>query len=461
MAIPSWGRARAQLVIAAFIDALGLVGFVALFAHGLIKPQDLQGQKFQLALLTFAYCSFGWLFGSYTLIKLRNPRWPQALLRLSATCLACILLSTLIEWTFIIRPSITVFHWSIAISAIILTGFWSAAIRLLLRRLTRQIGTKRWLVLASSNELSDLKREWERRPTNKRTPKLTELDLAALETFQSDNQSSQTFTKILRRLEKADGLAITPAIVADPQFQDTWERLAQINQHLLSIVELAEQELERIPPQWVDRDWLLFSRRFQAQQPSPSMQLKRYADVLLSMGLLIITSPLWLASAIVIRFQDGGPILYRQQRTGLLGGHFNVLKFRTMVVNAEAHGAQWSHRDDARITWAGKWLRKTRIDELPQLLNVLRGDMSLIGPRPERPELETELEQQIPNYRLRHWIRPGLSGWAQVNMPYGAGIEYSRLKLSYDLYYLRNSSPSLDFLILAKTIKTILKANGR
>jgi lipopolysaccharide/colanic/teichoic acid biosynthesis glycosyltransferase len=138
-----------------------------------------------------------------------------------------------------------------------------------------------------------------------------------------------------------------------------------------------------------------------------------------------------------------------------------VLKLRTMVPQAERGEALWATEDDARITPIGRWLRRTRLDELPQLINVLRGEMSLIGPRPERPELEDRLEAEIPNYRLRHWVRPGLSGWAQVNMPYTASVEDSELKLSYDLFYLRNAGLWLDLLILVRTIKIVLKAAGR
>ena len=132
-----------------------------------------------------------------------------------------------------------------------------------------------------------------------------------------------------------------------------------------------------------------------------------------------------------------------------------------MVPLAETGSALWAAEQDARITPIGQWLRRTRLDELPQLINVLRGEMSLIGPRPERPELEGQLETEIPNYRLRHWVRPGLSGWAQVNMPYTSSIEDSELKLSYDLFYLRNAGLWLDLLIMFKTIKIVLKAAGR
>jgi lipopolysaccharide/colanic/teichoic acid biosynthesis glycosyltransferase len=131
-----------------------------------------------------------------------------------------------------------------------------------------------------------------------------------------------------------------------------------------------------------------------------------------------------------------------------------------MRVGSEAQGVRWASRHDPRITWVGGWLRRLRLDELPQLVNVLAGDMSLIGPRPERPELEHNLEQLIPHYRVRHWIRPGLSGWAQVCFPYGASVDDSRIKLSFDLYYLRNFSLFLDALILLKTIRLVSRAQG-
>jgi lipopolysaccharide/colanic/teichoic acid biosynthesis glycosyltransferase len=196
-------------------------------------------------------------------------------------------------------------------------------------------------------------------------------------------------------------------------------------------------------------------------QPSTwSWRLKRSCD-LLGAGLLgLLSLPLILVAATLIWLTDRGPIFYGQTRTGLYGKPFRVWKLRTMRTDAEAAGARWSSRGDSRITPVGHWLRRLRIDELPQLISVLQGDMSLIGPRPERPELEVILEQTIPHYRVRHWIKPGLSGCAQVCFPYGASLEDSRMKLSYDLYYLRNANPLLDFLILLKTIKLVSVGKG-
>lgn len=152
--------------------------------------------------------------------------------------------------------------------------------------------------------------------------------------------------------------------------------------------------------------------------------------------------------------------MYSQIRTGLYSQRFKIWKLRSMSEESEEEGALWASENDPRITKVGYWLRKFRIDELPQLINVITGEMSLIGPRPERPEFEQRLERTIPHYRVRHWIRPGLSGWSQVCYPYGASVNDSRIKLSYDLYYIRNFSPWLDGLIFLKTLRLVARGEG-
>ena len=228
---------------------------------------------------------------------------------------------------------------------------------------------------------------------------------------------------------------------------------------VLSPVGWCEQVLQRFPPGLVQSQDLLRGQ-FTAPRGSIHKRLKRFGDVLVSGVLLVSTASLLLTAALLIKLDDGGPIFYDQWRSGLDGQPFKVWKLRSMRVDAEKDGAQWSGRGDPRITRIGTFLRATRIDELPQLWAVLTGTMSLIGPRPERAEIEQDLERQIPHYRLRHLIRPGLSGWAQVNYPYGASLEDSANKLSYDLYYIRNSSFWLDLLILFKTMRLVLNAKG-
>jgi len=189
----------------------------------------------------------------------------------------------------------------------------------------------------------------------------------------------------------------------------------------------------------------------------------RFLDLIISLFVLILTLPLTLLAALFIWMESGlrGPILYKQTRVGRDGKLFRILKFRSMTVDAERYGgARWAVADDARITPVGNVLRKTRIDELPQLINVLKGDMSFVGPRPERPEFVDELVNEIPFYDLRHRVNPGITGWAQICYPYGASREDAKDKLEYDLYYIKNYSLFLDLMILIQTAQVILWGKG-
>jgi lipopolysaccharide/colanic/teichoic acid biosynthesis glycosyltransferase len=164
---------------------------------------------------------------------------------------------------------------------------------------------------------------------------------------------------------------------------------------------------------------------------------------------------------VLVKLTSPGPVLIRQKRVGINGKTFTVYKFRSMYQDAEARtGAVWAKRNDPRITPLGHWLRKLRLDELPQLFNVVKGDMSIVGPRPERPEFVNILSEQIPYYRQRHCVMPGITGWAQINYKYGDTIEDTMMKLEYDLYYIKHISPSLDFLIMFHTAKTMLLFRG-
>ena len=186
----------------------------------------------------------------------------------------------------------------------------------------------------------------------------------------------------------------------------------------------------------------------------------RVRDVTISVGLLIATLPVSLAAICLIKLDSPGPVFYHQVRAGLHGQPFTLLKFRTMRQDAESGGPCWAAVRDPRVTRIGAYLRAARIDELPQLLNVLRGDMSLIGPRPERPHFVSELARVIPDYNQRTGILPGITGWAQVNRPYGASVEDARDKLRYDLYYVRHRGRGLDLRILLATIRVVLLGIG-
>ncbi len=225
--------------------------------------------------------------------------------------------------------------------------------------------------------------------------------------------------------------------------------------------DLYEKLYRNTPIQHIDDGWALDAMQNLPVLSPLQVTVKRLLDVLLGLAglpVLILILPL---VALAVRLDSPGPIFYRQIRSGRAGKPFSIVKFRTMRSDAEKDGqARWATKDDARITRVGRFLRKTRLDELPQVFNVLRGDMSVIGPRPERPEFVEELQQAIPFYRTRLVIKPGLTGWAQIRYPYGNTVEDAQMKLQYDFYYLRHGSLWLDLYILFRTFGVMFKFKG-
>ena len=242
------------------------------------------------------------------------------------------------------------------------------------------------------------------------------------------------------------------------------EELLECKLHGIDVVELLsffEREQGKLPLDILRPDWLIYSDGFERGALRDIM--KRLFDILASVSILAITWPFMVLAAVAIKLEDGphAPVLYRQVRTGFLGAPFEVLKFRSMTVDAEKGGvAQWATKNDARVTRVGELIRKTRIDELPQILNVLRGDMSFVGPRPERPHFVEQLVETIPYYRERHAVKPGITGWAQVCYPYGASLDDSIQKQEFDLYYIKNHTIFLDMLILCQTAEVVLFGKG-
>jgi sugar transferase (PEP-CTERM system associated) len=205
--------------------------------------------------------------------------------------------------------------------------------------------------------------------------------------------------------------------------------------------------------------WMIFSNGF--DKGIARDIVKRLFDIAISCLMIVLTLPIMLIAALAVLVEDGLPVLYSQERVGERGRVFRILKFRTMYRDAESDGQpRWAGSSDKRITRVGRILRRTRIDELPQLLNVLRGDMSFVGPRPERPFFVGQLVEQIPFYDVRHSLKPGVTGWAQVRYPYGASVEESREKLQYDLYYVKNHSLFLDLMILVETVHVVIFGRG-
>ena len=266
----------------------------------------------------------------------------------------------------------------------------------------------------------------------------------------------------LEKSKDTKALILATAISKWPE--SSQEKLVEMRMQGQSVWELShffENELQKLPVHYLTTDLFLSTESFSLSSNPYFASIKRIFDLLLSTLLLILTLPVMVMVGLLILLESGRPLFFSQVRVGKLGYRYKIWKFRTMVKDAEKDGAQWAQKNDSRITPLGSFLRKTRLDELPQIYNVFRGEMSFIGPRPERPEFIVELEKQIPFYNLRHWVNPGITGWAQVNYPYGASIDDAREKLEYDLFYIKNFSLLLDIQILLKTIRVVFLGHGR
>ncbi len=229
---------------------------------------------------------------------------------------------------------------------------------------------------------------------------------------------------------------------------------------VLDMAVFYEQLTGRIPVEHVDDHWFVNGPMQGVRKNVYNRKIKRGVDVLCAGVGLGLTMPVILAAAAAIKLDSKGPVLYKQRREGQDGRVFEVIKFRSMRTDAEPGGAVWASENDERVTGVGRVIRKLRIDEIPQMWNVLKGEMSLIGPRPERPEFVAQLKEKIPHYGLRHSVKPGLTGWAQVNYPYGASEKDALEKLQFDLFYIKNHTPLLDLHILLRTVKVVLFGKG-
>jgi len=281
------------------------------------------------------------------------------------------------------------------------------------------------------------------------------------------NKENKEFKYSIKLIEEGqvlenyyNGILFSKKLIKDYDFKFLINLSLTNKINLYPLDDWLENNLNRIPNEYINFE--KFFKKYNAiKQNNFHNRLKRFGDIFFSISLLFLSLPILFIAGILIWINDRGSIIYKQKRVGKNGKKFYIYKLRTMILNAEKKsGPQWVSINDRRITFIGKLLRKTRIDEIPQLICVLNGDMSLIGPRPERPELEVDLKANIDNYELRYLVKPGLSGWAQVNANYAASIEGVKLKLSYDLYYIFNQSLLIDFLIFIKTIKVVFTAKG-
>ncbi len=348
-------------------------------------------------------------------------------------------------------------------SSLLMVWLWSLGIRYLLNywiKLKRHDIT--WLVLADaeiSQFLDHFRSVYGVEQVRILTPLLQSSDIVARDGVKVQGTWSELD-------EVLAGSNVAGIIVAAPDQlpEQLLNRLMSIRiagTRIFTLNDFYEKYLTRLPVSYLDRQWLTLTHGFDLIHNPIGLRFKRYIDILIAIILGTVLMPVLLLIATIIVATSGFPILYRQERTGENGRRFVAFKFRTMVKNAEQDGAQFAVPDDPRITTVGRILRKFRLDELPQLWNVLVGDMSFIGPRPERPEFVTELQQRIPYYNLRHIVKPGITGWAQVMYGYGDSTEDAAEKLQYDLYYIKNYSLMLDISIMLKTIKVVLFGTGR
>ena len=245
--------------------------------------------------------------------------------------------------------------------------------------------------------------------------------------------------------------------------QDLYKRIVDTKLDGVSVYDMptfCELVLGKIPVHHISNLWFLYMPISGVRKTIYNLKVKRIIDILLSLVILVVLSPLMAIAAIAIKLDSPGPVFYVQKRIGWRGDTFNLLKFRSMQVGLENHRKLAGQKDDPRITKVGKILRVSRFDEVPQMWNVIRGEMSFIGPRSLIEEEVTEFKAQIPYFSMRQYIRPGITGWAQINYPHGVTVEDGLAKLEYDLYYLKNMSPMLDLIILVKTVRTVLFGRG-
>lgn len=348
-------------------------------------------------------------------------------------------------------------------TSLIALWLWSLSIRYLINAWLRSSRSQvKWLVLINQANITEFVSHFRSRHKDETLLLLVE----AL----ADDLTLDELTQVVGNWDELDTLirreAVAGVIVVSKERlpRQLLEQLMQIRIHGIRVYDLNdfyERFLARLPLFNLDENWIAMSHGFDLLHNPFGLRFKRYLDLLFAIVLGIVLAPLLLVLVVLVFVASGLPIFYNQTRTGENGRNFVAHKFRTMVQDAETQGAQFAQVRDPRITAIGKLLRKFRLDELPQLWNVLKGDMSFIGPRPERPEFIEDLERRIPYYSLRHLVKPGITGWAQVMYGYGDSVDDAIEKLQYDLFYVKNYSLLLDMSIMIRSMKVVLFGTGR
>ena len=393
--------------------------------------------------------------GVYGVDSFQSLRFAAARL-LVAVSLGVIFLSLL----FFLVPGVTLWR-SNSLYAMVIAFVLLMGVRIVLRALFGSEGFKRRLLVLGAGPRAERIRELSNRPGSG----FTVVGYVAM------NDGPQTIAAAINR-QHIDSLAdhvvllnASEVVLALEERRNALPlndllRVKTTGVHVNEISTFLERETGRVDLASVNPSWLIFSDGFSSGR-RVSAAAKRLFDLFASLALLLLTAPLILTFAILVKLESKGPAFYRQKRVGLFGDEFDIVKLRSMRQDAEIAGkAVWAAKDDPRITRVGNFIRKTRVDELPQAWNVLMGKMSFVGPRPERRQFVDDLESKLPYYAERHMVKPGITGWAQINYPYGASLEDSRHKLEYDLYYAKNYTPFLDLLIILQTLRVILWPDG-
>lgn len=399
----------------------------------------------ELVLLALAVPTLQYIFGNYDLDHISD--FKQLLARQIVAIIFTLLFATLVTYVFATERA-GIFGRGILFIA--LGGFFvlSVAYRSAVASYLKKIkGTLKWLILADAKTQEIVKKDF------------SQLDfegtlnfLTPEEALQSKDWLNRKWSTIVVSITNHEHQSQLGPIIIDAKCSGL---------NTITITTFYERHLRKVPVHLLDYAWFINAGGFYSITNPVKLRLKRIIDISLSLFLLILTAPVLLLTALAIRLESKGDAVYSQIRTGKDNKPFTIYKLRSMRSDAEKDGAKWAQKNDNRITRVGKMIRLTRLDELPQLWNVLRGDMSFVGPRPERPEFNEMLKKELPFYELRHIVRPGITGWAQVLYPYGASVEDSKEKLQFELYYIKHSGTMLDLLIILKTIRVVVGARGR
>jgi len=447
---------RIRSIVILLLDIIAAIAiFSALFFQRLERFPDYQSFDLWIIVVTLIVT----LFVSGTYFKERSTTLPSLPIRTFFICLVggalCIL------WVYLLGPSKfnDYFGRGVLPFGTIIFGVTTTLIRFTINRLyhhQEQGIALLYLGYSKSGQafLEELKGHAEIRSVTVASPVPVDSSFKRLSVHNIDN-SQQLLS------QKWNGIVIDPEHHPSTQETSTLVDLRLAGTPVLSLADYYEQNWFMVPVNHIAEDWFLRSQGFSMLGNPISLRVKRIIDISLSAIGLLLSIPIIAICGFFIKLSSKGSIFFRQTRVGIEGKEFTIIKLRTMRIDAESDGAQWAKKDDPRVTSVGNFLRKSRLDELPQFWNVLKGDMTFVGPRPERPEFTKELSEKIPYYDLRHIVKPGITGWAQVIFPYGASVNDAMKKLQYELYYIKHQSLLLDLNIMIRTFFTVFQRAGR